>query len=44
MILYVHMGMTNEDARKIVIWDSELNFQVMCLRRDVVGQSHIARS
>lgn len=34
MILYVHMGMTIEDARKIVVWDSELNFQTMSLRKD----------
>lgn len=31
MILYSHMGMELEDARKIVIWDSELHFETMCL-------------
>ncbi|ROR29191.1 hypothetical protein EDD66_103126 [Mobilisporobacter senegalensis] len=34
MILYTHMGMTKDDARKIVIWDSELHFQTMCLRAE----------
>ncbi|EPY6469412.1 HEPN domain-containing protein [Clostridium sporogenes] len=34
MILYSHMGMELEDARKIVIWDSELDFQTMWLRRE----------
>lgn len=34
MILYTHMGMTNDDARKIIIWDSELHFQTMCLREE----------
>lgn len=34
MILFTHMGMTGDEARKIVIWDDELNFQTMCLRQD----------
>lgn len=34
MILYTHMGMTNDDARKIIMWDEELNFQTMCLRKE----------
>ena len=34
MILYTHMGMSKEDARKIIIWDDELHFQTMCLRQD----------
>ena len=28
------MGMTSDEARKIVIWDDELHFQTMCLRND----------
>lgn len=34
MIFYSHMGMEKEDIRKIIIWDSELNFQTMCLRNE----------
>ena len=34
MILYTHMGMTNDEARKIIIWDEELSFQTMCLRKE----------
>ena len=34
MILYTHMGMSNDDARKIIIWDNELHFQTMCLRQE----------
>ena len=34
MILYTHMGMPNDDARKIIIWDNELHFQTMCLRQE----------
>ncbi|MDD3222698.1 MAG: hypothetical protein PHG07_10010 [Lachnospiraceae bacterium] len=34
MIFYTHMGMTNDEARKIIIWDTELNFQTMFLRED----------
>jgi len=34
MILYTQMGMTNDEARKIIIWDTELHFQTMCLRKD----------
>jgi len=34
MILYTHMGMTKDDARKIIIWDDELHFQTMCLREE----------
>ena len=34
MILYTHMGMPNDDARKIIIWDDELHFQTMCLRKE----------
>lgn len=34
MILYTHMGMSNEEARKIIIWDTELHFQTMRLRKD----------
>ena len=34
MILYTQMGMTSDEARKIVIWDDELHFQTMCLRND----------
>lgn len=33
MILYSHMGMSKEEIRKIIIWDSELHFQTMCLRQ-----------
>lgn len=29
-----HMGMEKEDIRKIIIWDSELYFQTMCLRNE----------
>ena len=28
------MGMTNDDARKIIIWDNELHFQTMYLREE----------
>ena len=28
------MGMSSDDARKIIIWDNELHFQTMCLRKD----------
>lgn len=41
MILYTHMGMTNENARKIIIWDTELNFQTMCLRKDTERHDNI---
>ena len=34
MIFYSHMGMEKEDIRKIIIWDSELHFQTMCLRNE----------
>ena len=34
MILYTHMGMTNDDARKIIIWDNELLFQTKCFRKE----------
>lgn len=34
MILYSHMGMSKEEIRKIIIWDSELHFQTMCLRQE----------
>lgn len=34
MILYTHMGMSKNDARKIIIWDDELHFQTMCLREE----------
>lgn len=34
MIMFFHMGMTKEQIRKIIIWDSELNFQTMCLRNE----------
>lgn len=34
MIFYTHMGMSSDDARKIIIWDNELHFQTMCLRKD----------
>lgn len=34
MIFYTRMGMTEDEARKILIWDSELNFQTMCLREE----------
>ena len=32
MIMFSHMGMTKEQIRKIIIWDSELHFQTKCLR------------
>lgn len=32
-ILYSKMGMTNEVIRKILMWDSELHFQTMYLRK-----------
>lgn len=34
MILYTHMGMSKNDARKIIIWDDELHFQTMFLREE----------
>lgn len=34
MIFYRHMGMDKESIRKIVIWDSELHFETMILRKD----------
>lgn len=34
MILYTHMGMSKDDARKIIIWDDELHFQSKCLRKE----------
>lgn len=34
MLMFSHMGMTKEQIRKIIIWDSELNFQTMCLRNE----------
>lgn len=34
MIMFSHMGMTKEQIRKIIIWDSELHFQTMCLRNE----------
>lgn len=34
MIFYENMGMTVEDARKIIIWDSELGFETQCLMKD----------
>lgn len=34
MIFYTRMGMSSDDARKIIIWDDELHFQTMCLRKD----------
>lgn len=32
-ILYSKMGMNNEVIRKILMWDSELHFQTMYLRK-----------
>lgn len=34
MIFFSHMGMDKEIIRKIIIWDTELHFQTMCLRND----------
>ena len=34
MILFSHMGMDKEQIRKIVIWDTELSFQTMHLRKE----------
>lgn len=34
MIFYSHMGMEKAIIRKIIMWDSELHFQTMCLRED----------
>ncbi len=34
MIMFSNMGMEKEVIRKIIIWDSELNFQTLCLRND----------
>lgn len=34
MIFYSHMNMDNETIRKIIMWDAELHFETMCLRKD----------
>lgn len=34
MILYTHMGMKKDDARKIIILDDELHFQTRCLHEE----------
>lgn len=34
MIFYSRMGMEGSVIRRIIMWDSELNFQTMCLREE----------
>jgi hypothetical protein len=34
MIFYSRMGMESSVIRRIIMWDSELNFRTMCLRDD----------